>query len=301
MKKAILKILILLTVLSACYILPTWAQSAEYSPPGIYPQSTLIQQTGNIYTLTDDTNKGFTITISGIVFDGKGHSVGGLHIQGVTNVIVKDFLFPSGAGISISDSASISVTNNTILDCTFSSHGPSHSVSLHNSNSVLLENNNIMRTYYGISILGSNNNVIIGNTIETTSSPWIIYDPIAIILGGGGSSNNLFYNNNILSSYDKVIIRAGSGNRWDNGEIGNYWSDYSTRYPNATEIGNSGIGNTPYTIDTNNIDRYPIIIPIETPGPTPTVPELSWLILLPLFATMLFVVLFLKHCRIKKP
>ena len=231
LKKAILKILILITVLSAYYILPTWAQSAEYGPPGIYPQSTLIQQTGNIYTLTNDTNKGFTITISGIVFDGKGHSIKGLYIQGVTDVIVKDFLIPSGAGISITDSANISVTNNTILDCRFSPHGPSHSVFLYNSNSVLLENNNIMGTYYGISTLGSNNNVVTGNIIETSSSPWGGYDPVAIILGGktpadfnGSSSNNLFYNNTILSSYDKVMIRAGSGNRWDNGEIGNYWS-----------------------------------------------------------------------------
>jgi nitrous oxidase accessory protein NosD len=165
-----------------------------------------------------------------------------------------------------------------------------------------------MRTYYGITLTRSNNNVVTGNIIETSSSPWISYDPVAILLAGrtpadfnGSSSNNLFYNNAILSSYDKVIVRAGSGNRWDNGEIGNYWSDYSTRYPNATEIGNSGIGNTPYTIDTNNIDRYPIIIPIETLVPTPTVPELSWLIPLPLFATMLFVAQLLKHCLNKKP
>ena len=169
MKKATFEILILITVLSAYYILPTWAQSSEYSPPGIYPQSTLIRQTGNIYTLTNDTNKSFTITISGIVFDGKGHSIKGLYIQGVTNVVVKDFLIPSGAGINIIDSANISVTNNTILDCRFSSHGPSHSVVLDGSNSVLIENNNIMRTYYEISTFGSNNNVFTGNIIETSS------------------------------------------------------------------------------------------------------------------------------------
>ena len=184
MKKIILKILILLTVFSACYILPTWAQSAEDGPPGIYPQSTFIQQTGNIYTLTNDTNKGFTITISGIVFDGKGHSVGGLYIQGVTNVIVKDFLFPSGARYItyMTQPTFLSKTIQYLIVC--SVRMVHQQCSLYNSNSVLIENNNIMRTYYGISTLGSNNNVVTGNIIETSSSSWGGYDPVAIILGG---------------------------------------------------------------------------------------------------------------------
>jgi hypothetical protein len=33
------------------------------------------------------------------------------------------------------------------------------------------------------------------------------------------------------------------------------------RYPNATEIDASGIWDTPYIIDVNNMDRYPLVIP----------------------------------------
>jgi len=46
---------------------------------------------------------------------------------------------------------------------------------------------------------------------------------------------------------------------------GNYWSDYtgvdfySGSYQNIT--GSDGIGDTPYIIDANNIDRYPLIYP----------------------------------------
>jgi hypothetical protein len=52
-------------------------------------------------------------------------------------------------------------------------------------------------------------------------------------------------------------------NVWDNGypSGGNYWRDYQTRYPNATEIDSSGIWNTPYVIDANNTDRYPLMAP----------------------------------------
>jgi len=57
------------------------------------------------------------------------------------------------------------------------------------------------------------------------------------------------------------VYSYNSTNVWDNGypSGGNYWSDYEERYPNATEIDNSGIWDTPYVIDENNQDNYPIV------------------------------------------
>ena len=51
---------------------------------------------------------------------------------------------------------------------------------------------------------------------------------------------------------------------WDNGTVGNYWSDYAAKYPNATEIGNTCVGDTPYLIWVNPtvIDRYPVVAPV---------------------------------------
>jgi parallel beta-helix repeat protein len=46
---------------------------------------------------------------------------------------------------------------------------------------------------------------------------------------------------------------------WDNGTIGNYWSDCQERYPDATQNSNTGTYNTPYTIDANNKDSHPLI------------------------------------------
>ncbi len=40
---------------------------------------------------------------------------------------------------------------------------------------------------------------------------------------------------------------------WDNGREGNFWSDY-----NGTDSNHDGIGDTPYTIDILNQDRYPL-------------------------------------------
>jgi parallel beta-helix repeat protein len=55
---------------------------------------------------------------------------------------------------------------------------------------------------------------------------------------------------------------AGAANFWDDGKAGNYWSDYETRYPNASEIGNTDVGDTPFFINENNIDRYPLMSPV---------------------------------------
>jgi len=43
-------------------------------------------------------------------------------------------------------------------------------------------------------------------------------------------------------------------NLWDNGHKGNYWSDY-----NGTDANHDGTGDTPYIIDTNNTDNYPLM------------------------------------------
>jgi parallel beta-helix repeat protein len=76
------------------------------------------------------------------------------------------------------------------------------------------------------------------------------------------SSGNTFYHNNLMNNTQQVES-DGSPNTWDNGypSGGNYWSDYRTRYPSATEIDGSGIWNTPYVIDANNTDRYPLMSP----------------------------------------
>ena len=78
------------------------------------------------------------------------------------------------------------------------------------------------------------------------------------------AGDNIIYHNNFINN--TVAVQMGSLLKnpnvavWDKGlEIGgNYWSDYLSKYPNASEIGNSGLGNTPYVIDANNQDKYPL-------------------------------------------
>jgi parallel beta-helix repeat protein len=104
------------------------------------------------------------------------------------------------------------------------------------------------------------------------------------------SSGNLFYHNSFVDIDEPVISNFQSPalppsgsysiNQWNNDLEGNYWSDYNgtDRYsgPYQNISGSDGIGDTPYIIDQNNTDHYPLMgefhdFSLSTPseGPQP--------------------------------
>jgi parallel beta-helix repeat protein len=124
------------------------------------------------------------------------------------------------------------------------------------------------------------NSVVWNNNITNNDIGIIEYN-----VRDSGEGNKLFQNN-IIGNQQQVAINQtldvakGTGTdivTLDNGKVGNYWSDYLTRYPNATEVDSSGIGNIPYVIDDNNIDHYPLMQPYDSvttlePEPFPVMP-----------------------------
>jgi parallel beta-helix repeat protein len=109
----------------------------------------------------------------------------------------------------------------------------------------------------GIVLDSSSNNVLSGNNV--TNNQYGIELSI--------SSNNLIFHNNFVDNTNQVSIMFSSVNIWDNGSRGNYWSDYLTKYPNATEIDSSGVWNTPYIINMNDADHYPLMnLWVRLPG-----------------------------------
>lgn len=335
MKKpiAILILLSLLILVAACF---ESSKAQSQAPSGqvtinadgtISPQTTLIQQTGNTYKITDNINTQITITLqkSNIKFDGDGHVVGNgivgrIVFESVENVTVRNFTLNTGWVDCIVgyNSSNIIIQNNT-LNGGQDQFGQRNGIVLMNCNSSRILDNSIQGSMCGILLMGCKDNVIAGNTIQAVSSwTWGNY-PSAIMIDlryleetvySSGSSNNLIYNNAFMGNRNLTEIYGTSSNSWDNGKIGNYWGNYLTKYPNAVEVDSSGIGNTPYVIDSKNIDHYPlmsqadIIIPVPTtnptsftalsPTPTPTVPEFPWLMILPLFASLLFCVVLVR-------
>jgi hypothetical protein len=166
---------------------------------------------------------------------------------------------------------------------------------------------------WGVLLGKGNYNVFYGNLIANNGG--LGHDGYGLALGG----NRIEVNNNQL--YGNVFINnsknfgtnwnVNGANSFDNGTIGNYWDDYLTKYPGAAQIGNSGIGNTPYLVYGDVSDNFPLLtqpnippidVPIQSlpnstgsPNATSAVTELSWLVILPLLLSALSVALVLRH------
>jgi parallel beta-helix repeat protein len=176
-------------------------------------------------------------------------------------------------GIKLLNSAGIQVADNNITSSTV------YGLMLENSNDNIIEanvvaHNGIYNDPFGVSILDSSRNHFIGNTVEDNCQ-WGI--PVLGTQTGNVLFHNNFVNNRVNKGYLQVSM-MGPANPcvWDNGEEGNYWSDCKTRYPNASEVPNTGKGDTPFYINENNQDNHPLMAPHNisdsdsTPEPFPT-------------------------------
>jgi parallel beta-helix repeat protein len=167
-------------------------------------------------------------------------------------------------GIVFFESSNNRIAGNSITGC---SNGIKFWYYSTNNN---VSDNHIANNAIGILIDDSFDNRIIGNLI-TENSDWGMQFT-------GNQNNNVIYHNSFINNtagdgiqisipgiWSMEGMEDGGGNVWDNGTAGNYWSDYLTRYPNATEIDGTGIGNTQYYINPNNYDRYPLMEPTAVP------------------------------------
>jgi len=148
-----------------------------------------------------------------------------------------------GVGIGIDHSIGSNVSGNTIKN-------GNRGISIHESDNNIVLNNIISSGYReGIYIGDSSNNTIIGNNIS-----YHAYWGIEI---RKDSNDNLIYHNNLEYNYESAVDEGN--NIWDDGEYGNYWSDYEDKYPDAKKLKQESIWDTPYEISLGNKDMCPLI------------------------------------------
>jgi hypothetical protein len=256
------------------------------------PETEFINHTGNVYTLTGDiSNYSLVIQCNNITLDGKGYVINssqpepyyvvsyGLTLDHVTNVTVKDLEiagFNDYEAIVLKDCFGCSIVRvktssinlqggyfNTIAENAI------NSLDMENSKNNIVAKNVIGRLMQFV----SHNNVVTDNNITSIIVQFC--------------DSNRYYRNNFLSADNSFqYYFSNKESFWDNGSIGNYWSDYLTRFPNASEIGSSGIGDTPYEINQVNkawmygelvdvtwirghiIDHYPLMAPVDFVAPS---------------------------------
>jgi len=209
--------------------------------------------------------------------------------------IISDNIIESNAadGVSVAYSTSNTISRNHVTNN--QANGVSLSVAQDND---IVGNNVTLNKVCGVQLLydASNTNVSgnylskngLGILVETvgniiTENTIIENDGWGMRLNGSQRDNVIHHNNFInnavkdglqvsipatwifgsYSSGEGPILTAGNPNMWDDGKEANYWSDYTERYPNASQIGNTMVGDTPFFVNENNIDRYPLMVPLE--------------------------------------
>jgi parallel beta-helix repeat protein len=175
-----------------------------------------------------------------------------------TNVTVQDFtLTHDEQGILLAFTNNSKVTGNNMTN-------NRNGIELFSSSNDTLSGNYMANNNLDGCLLerSSDYNTLLGNTISANSQ-----DGIELSF----SSNNKIFHNFFNNTWQAFV--SGLNNTWDDGypSGGNYWSNYLTYHPNATEIGrsgmwSSGIWNTPYVIDPNNVDHYPLTKSPTGPG-----------------------------------
>ncbi len=136
-----------------------------------------------------------------------------------------------------------------ILIGNLASYNTHYGIFLSGSNYITLSNNTASNNVVGFCLSSSDNNILSENNASFNTQDGIyLYS---------SSGNTLFGNTFSENSINEVKIESDSVNSWDNGTYGNYWGDYQEKCPTATN--NLTIWDTPYQINVDNIDNFPLV------------------------------------------
>jgi nitrous oxidase accessory protein NosD len=261
-------------ILSQIYI--TIADAIIINANGVKLSNLTIVTGGNIIAIGDRTQ----ILANNIAC---GSTEKGLVINGSYCNITENIMQTRFTGGTVSSLINISGSFNTISknsaykiiitrDSNRISNNTIDSIQMSNANSNVIYGNNISTSTistrtadYGVRIVdNSSHNIIYNNNILALLS--------GVEINSKSAENNTFYHNNFLIKYSNEPDRLytynlGLVNFWDNGEEGNYWEDY-----NGTDADRDGIGDTPYVIDGNNVDNYPLMFPYDIEDDTVVLP-----------------------------
>jgi len=254
----------------------------------ITPISVPIVQSGNTYNLTNNIEGSITANRSNIVLNGNGFSLSnGLLLYEVSNITVNGFVitgnqfganvgYPENGdaedGILLSNTSNVMIVNNTIFSIwsIWELNGEAfNGIDVEGGNSNIITGNLILNDATGMYFDNTQKNLIINNNIVDNASQ---DDLGSIGIWFCDASNNTIYHNNIIDNlvygtaasngdWGGTPYTPNSANVWDDGfpAGGNYWG-----LQTGKEINNTGISDSPYMIDSKNIDRYPLIRPFTS-------------------------------------
>jgi len=255
----------------------------------VEPETAPIQRDGDVYTFTDNIiNQSIVVERDDITIDGNGFTLqgggtgSGFNLFERNNITIKNTCI-QGFTIGISIDVELGSTElNTICNNTVTENG--YGIMLYTSHHSTIVGNTIVGNGEGIWMAGCGYNSIFANNITGNGKGMFmhtsyctdvfsniiannsdgIYMEFSWHIGSDPSWRNIIYHNNFINNF-RHIVPMYSENTWDDGypSGGNYWSGYNVTdlYSGVfqNETGSDGIGDTPYVLDDNNQDDYPLM------------------------------------------
>jgi hypothetical protein len=282
-KATVAFLLFLMLAISVSYVKPVSSQAQVplqtifIQPDGsIYPATDAIQRDGNTYTFTSNLYAAIDILRGNIVLNGAGYTLSGPYNGTVSDVFVigqgpnqlpqeQNVDYVIGVDLGNSSVCGVTIENLNIENFSIGTY-------IWTQNNTV-KGNNVSDNIVGMLLSGSNNTIESNVIANNTRGLFFGFNepgqtPSDIIV-----SQNSFLQNSVQISgcQCQTYNMSEPPHNWDNEREGNYWSDYTSKYPNATQIGNSKIGDTTYWIDPLDRDRYPLMQnPVQPPIPAPS-------------------------------
>jgi len=268
--------------------------STIYVPSGVYYERIAINKTisligENVLTTIIDGNNGGTVveitadnvTIANLTIrnSGWGWVKNGIYVHFADNCeIVNNCLLHNCHNIRLNHSRASQVVGNTV-------DGDGYGIRFINSRDCSAIGNNVSRCIGGVHLQNATKCVVKKNRFTQNSQGVRLYSPctfneiisntvynntnegmIEVMPPNGTFFGNSIFHNNFINNTGPFIYKV-SGNIWDDGypSGGNYWSRYNgtdlCSGPYQDEPGSDGIGDTEYTVNYFEADKYPLIHP----------------------------------------
>jgi nitrous oxidase accessory protein NosD len=183
-------------------------------------------------------------------YDGSGFAIEASMLLGSNIIENAMFGMGNGGGISLSDSKEVRIERNLI-----GTGGPA--IDVESSENITISNNTI-DTYMGISRPMQFGLVIVDSKYVNATYNKISDRTVGVIvLSSSPSSSEVWvHHNGFVNNGVQALDTSAMQNQWDDGAgSGNYWTNY-----HGSDDDHDGIGDTPYTIDSDTWDNYPLMV-----------------------------------------
>ena len=231
--------------------------------PAIVP----IQRNGDVYTFIDNVYAQIIVQKDNIIIDGAGYSLqGNYNGTRIDSWVVGEGPYQESNETAPPWTIGIDLANENMHNLTVRNLNIKNFYigiylwTLNNS----IDSCAVVDNIVGI-LLSGDSNTITGNYIANNENGIFFGvnqpgdDPLNIVL-----IHNSFVDNDVHFSgcFCEDFNTTEPVHTWDDGKEGNFWSDYT-----GVDLNGDGIGDSPYVIDVQNKDRFPLM-QVFSPPPT---------------------------------